>query len=471
MSLNINFGDYLLENERWLNDETEAKGHHETNEKLDGKELSIFFTEHLDFVNDEGELDINEESFDKWYEANQQAINMFFESLDIENNEAAKEALFESISAFAKENEEAILNPEQITGEEDNTLNNDRTIDDETAELYANQLYEAMKGLGTDDEQVAAILDLELSDADLTKIMEIYNEAHGSLVNDIDGDFSGETRKKYEELFSGALVNQAENGDETALKLLCEEIHNATAGKIGTSDEFIAGVFDKINDDNINVLTQVIEKYNDYTGSDIFEDINGDFSSDTKKKYLEKLNKAMQKTDLPDGRTIDDDTAELYANRLYEAMKGLGTDDEQVAAILDSGLSDTDLIKVMEIYNEAHGSLIKDIDGDFSGKTQDKYEELFATALVNGVKSGDETALKLLCQEMHNATLGMLGTADEFIAKIFNMANTPNDGYALMKTIKDNYSKYNDGENIYDILKDFSGFDRKYYQEILDAAG
>ena len=78
------------------------------------------------------------------------------------------------------------------------------------------------------------------------------------------------------------MLSEAQNDNETAYKLLCQEIHNATAGRTGTSDEFIAGVFDGIDDDNINVLTQVIEKYNGYTGSDIFEDISGDISGKNK---------------------------------------------------------------------------------------------------------------------------------------------------------------------------------------------
>ena len=154
-------------------------------------------------------------------------------------------------------------------------------------------------------------------------------------------------------------------------------------------------------------------------------------------------------------------------------MKGLGTHKDTVRAILEeSNLSDADLVKVMDNYNKNHSSLIQDIHGDFSSETRKNYENLLANTLIRQVRNGDETALKLLCKEIHNSTSGMTGTANVFIKKIFDTAESADDGSEIMKKIKDNYSKYNSGEDIYTAIRgDFSFSTEDKYVQILDNAG
>ena len=77
MSSNINFGDYLLANEKWLNDKPDSKVNHNTDGVLSSSEISVFFTEHLNFVNNQGELEANKDSFDAWYKENEKNISSF----------------------------------------------------------------------------------------------------------------------------------------------------------------------------------------------------------------------------------------------------------------------------------------------------------------------------------------------------------------------------------------------------------
>lgn len=169
------------------------------------------------------------------------------------------------------------------------------TISDGIAAMYAEQLYDATEARwGTDDEQVASILENpDLNSADIAKIVYAYNEAHGSIVNAIDGDFSGKVNVKYQELIADSLLELAENGDEKALETLCKEFYNATEGKLGTSDPFIERIFEKASDD---ILAKLALKYGEVNnGADIFKAIKGDFSGSKEDNFIEKLNKALAK--------------------------------------------------------------------------------------------------------------------------------------------------------------------------------
>ena len=169
------------------------------------------------------------------------------------------------------------------------------TISETAAELYANQLYDAMYDLGTDDEQMANIMnDENLTAADWVLIISKYNEiGPGSFIQDIDGDFSGETQKKYESKVAEVLIEAVEQGDEAALDLLCKEFYNGTAGMLGTTDEFIEAIFANASEE---LLAKMYERYSEVnTGRDIIKDIKGDFSFSTEDKYIRMITEAYSK--------------------------------------------------------------------------------------------------------------------------------------------------------------------------------
>ncbi len=171
------------------------------------------------------------------------------------------------------------------------------TITDSEAATFAEQLYDSMRGgffglgWGTDDEQFAAIFNNDsLTSADWVKIIQEYNKDGRSFIQDVDDDFSGATQDKYQAEIANRLLEAAESGDSDAIELLCEEIYNATAGQLGTADEFIDAILTNASDE---VLTKIINNYSDVNnGSDIFSDIKGDFSFATEDKYIARLNEA-----------------------------------------------------------------------------------------------------------------------------------------------------------------------------------
>ncbi len=185
----------------------------------------------------------------------------------------------------------------KITQDSSSGLNREieKSITDSKASELAGQLHDAMKGglfgWGTDDEQFAAIFNNDnLTSAAWVKIIQKYNEDGKSFITDVDRDFTGETQNEYQKEIANRLLEAAKSGDPDAIELLCEEIYNATAGKLGTADEFIDAIINNASDE---VLAKIIDNYPDVNnGSDIFSDIKGDFSFETEDRYIARLNEA-----------------------------------------------------------------------------------------------------------------------------------------------------------------------------------
>lgn len=70
--------------------------------------------------------------------------------------------------------------------------------------------------------------------------------------------------------------------------------------------------------------------------------------------------------------------------KLHAAMDGAGTDEATIKSIISDDTSDEDLVKIMKSYKEKYGvDLIKDIQGDFSGSTENKLIDKMMSALTN----------------------------------------------------------------------------------------
>ncbi len=101
MAGGIDFGQYLLANQKWLGGLGEAK----TDNELDQYEISNFFSgSHLEINSSEkGDSFISEKEFDTWYDKNQDAINKFFDAYDynFDSDEEAREAMLNAMEDFA----------------------------------------------------------------------------------------------------------------------------------------------------------------------------------------------------------------------------------------------------------------------------------------------------------------------------------------------------------------------------------
>ncbi len=190
----------------------------------------------------------------------------------------------------------SVLN-EEITDEKKSDYGNSNTnaLTDKKIAVFAEQLYSSLEGLGTDKNQFTSILDNEsISSDDFVKIIDYYNDNYGSFIKAVEKDFSfvsnqTEIMKK----FADKLLDSASNGNEQAIKVLCQEMYNGTAGMAGTADAFIARIMDIANE---RVLGKIVNQYSDYNnGASIYKNIQDDFSLKTEDSYINKLNNAYSK--------------------------------------------------------------------------------------------------------------------------------------------------------------------------------
>lgn len=173
-------------------------------------------------------------------------------------------------------------------------------IPDEDAGVYADQIFYAMANGSTDIS--AYLQDENLNSADIVKIVSTYKEkGYGSLAYYLDYSeyLSDEEKNTYMNIIVNSCIQEAANGNEDAIKFLCEEINKNTAGIIGyTNFKLLDSFFELASNDVINIIK---EKYPEYTnGSELRNDINGEwmtFHQEQKKEYLSKIDSSWMESE------------------------------------------------------------------------------------------------------------------------------------------------------------------------------
>uniref|UniRef100_A0A8C2QFU3 Annexin n=1 Tax=Cricetulus griseus TaxID=10029 RepID=A0A8C2QFU3_CRIGR len=200
---------------------------------------------------------------------------------------------------------------------------------DRPNEYAARQLQKAMKGLGTDEAVLIEIL-CTRSNKEIVAIKEAYQRLFSkSLESDVKGDTSGNLRKILVSLLQG----EPPLGGGTT-RPPCN-----ARGRIGTLRAHHGWA----------LSLQLI-------GKDIEESIEEEASGDLKKAYLTIVRCAQ-------------DLEGYFADLLYKAMKGMGTDEETLIRIIVTR-AEVDLqgikAKFQEKYQKSLSDMVRsDTSGDF----------------------------------------------------------------------------------------------------------
>ncbi|CAI5766773.1 annexin A6 isoform X2 [Podarcis lilfordi] len=215
----------------------------------------------------------------------------------------------------------------------------------------AKEIKDALKGIGTDEKCLIEIL-ASRTNQQIRALVEAYKDAYErDLEEDVVADTSGHFKKMLVVLLQGT----REEDDVVSEDLVQQDAQNlldAGEAKWGTDEAefiYILGSRSKQH------LRLVFDEYLKISGKPIEVSIRGELSGDFEKLMLAVVKNIRS-------------TADYFADRLFKAMKGLGTRDNTLIRIMVSR-SEIDMLDIREIFRTKYEkSLHHMIESDTSGE-------------------------------------------------------------------------------------------------------
>jgi len=226
----------------------------------------------------------------------------------------------------------------------------------------SHELKDAMKGVGTDEADLIEILCTKTNE-EINDIKACYEREYSrKLETDVAKDTSGDFRAL---LVSQCKGDRDESGGVNELQAKADAAALLAAGekKFGTNEAVFTTI---LSDRGFAQLRKTFEEYNNMSGHDIEVAIRKETGGNLQKGYLAIVGYIK-------------DAAAFFAGRLFEAMKGRGTDDDALVRILISR-SEIDLERIAKRYEALYK---KPLTAAISGEVKGNYQNLLL-ALVNG---------------------------------------------------------------------------------------
>uniref|UniRef100_A0A4D5R961 Annexin n=1 Tax=Scolopendra viridis TaxID=118503 RepID=A0A4D5R961_SCOVI len=229
-------------------------------------------------------------------------------------------------------------------------------------EFLARHLHKAVSGIGTDEESIIEIM-VTSTNTELEEIKDTYENLFGnSLESDLSADTSGHFRRLLVSLCQ-AMRDESPDVDGDEALADAQALFEAGEGQWGTEES----VFNRILvTKNFYYLQFVFAEYEKLTGLTIEHSIKNETSGDLQMGLLAIVQCV---------RSIP----AYFAERLYRAMKGFGTDDRTLIRIV-AVRSERDMVLIKSEFEKNYGRTLEHfIAGDTSGD----YKK-FLLALVRG---------------------------------------------------------------------------------------
>jgi len=216
-------------------------------------------------------------------------------------------------------------------------------------EYDAKLVHEAIKGLGTNDEELVEVIATR-NNQQLQGMKAAYLRLYGK---DVEKDVSGDTSGDYKNLLLAIL--RADRPEQQpvnieAAKTDAQTLYQAGEGKIGTDEHVFINI---LTQRSIPHLQTVNAAYAQLTGHSLEKGI----SKETSGNFARAL------------AVILTPREEYYATQIYEAVNGAGTKDKKLIRALGYLSENANLFKAVNGYytHKYKNTLSHDVGGDTSG--------------------------------------------------------------------------------------------------------
>ncbi|XP_049633968.1 annexin A6 [Suncus etruscus] len=216
----------------------------------------------------------------------------------------------------------------------------------------AKEIKDAVSGAGTDEKCLIEIL-ASRTNQQIHELVAAYKDAYE---RDLEADITGDTSGHFQKMLVVLLQGTREEDDVVIEELVqqdVQDLYEAGELKWGTDEAQFIYILGNRSKQHLRL---VFDEYLKTTGKPIEASIRGELSGD-----FEKLMLAVVK--------CVRSTPEYFAERLFKAMKGLGTRDNTLIRIMVTR-SELDMMDIREIfrtkYEKSLYSMIKnDTSGDY----------------------------------------------------------------------------------------------------------
>ncbi|KAI1234139.1 hypothetical protein IHE44_0003855, partial [Lamprotornis superbus] len=215
----------------------------------------------------------------------------------------------------------------------------------------AKEIKDAISGIGTDEKCLIEIL-ASRTNQEIHDLVAAYKDAYErDLEADIVGDTSGHFKKMLVVLLQGAR-EEDDVVSEDLVEQDAKDLLEAGELKWGTDEAQFIYILGRRSRQHLRL---VFDEYLKIAGKPIERSIRGELSGDFEKLMLAVVKCIRSK-------------AEYFAERLYKAMKGLGTRDNTLIRIMVSR-SEIDMLDIREVFRTKYDkSLYNMIKEDTSGE-------------------------------------------------------------------------------------------------------
>ncbi|NXN28010.1 ANXA6 protein, partial [Nycticryphes semicollaris] len=215
----------------------------------------------------------------------------------------------------------------------------------------AKEIKDAIGGIGTDEKCLIEIL-ASRTNQEIHDLVAAYKDAYE---RDLEADIVGDTSGHFKKMLVVLLQGTREEDDVVSEDLVeqdAKDLLEAGELKWGTDEAQFIYILGRRSKQHLRL---VFDEYLKISGKPIERSIRGELSGD-----FEKLMLAVVK--------CVRSTAEYFAERLYKAMKGMGTRDNTLIRIMVSR-SEIDMLDIREVFRTKYEkSLYNMIKEDTSGE-------------------------------------------------------------------------------------------------------